>query len=108
MRTSPEVMVDVKRPSIDKTQIEFDGPSEPVEAGDLPSCFAQDQENMLADVQGDGDRQADNLPVLPTFHGDGEVTDKAQACREGGVLSFGGVISTQSTLDLDRFGFAPI
>lgn len=59
-----------------------------------PSCFAQDQENMLADVQGDGDRQADNLPVLPTFHGDGEVTDKAQACREGGVLSFGGVIST--------------
>lgn len=50
------VMVDVKRPSIDKTQIEFDGPSEPVEGG-----------------------QADNLPVLPTFHGDGEVTDKAQA-----------------------------
>ena len=97
--------MDVKRPSIDKTQIEFDGPSEPVEAGDLPSCFAQDQENMLADVQGG---QADNLPVLPTFHGDGEVNDKAQACREGGVLSFGGVISTQSTLDLDRFDFAPI
>eukprot|EP00435_Cladocopium_sp_Y103_P052315 s29_g16.t1 len=45
------VMVDVKRPSIDKTQIEFDRP-EP-EGG-----------------------QADN-PVLPTFHG--EVTDKEQA-----------------------------
>lgn len=43
------VMVDVKRPSIDKTQIEFDRPSELIEGG-----------------------QADSLPVLPSFHG--EVT----------------------------------
>ena len=68
--------MDVKRPSIDKTQIEFDRPSELVEAGDLPSCFAQDQETMLVvGAVGQGG-QADSLPVLPSFHG--EVT-RAQA-----------------------------
>ena len=77
-------MVDVKRPSIDKTQIEFDRPTEAVEAGTfraVSSKIKRPRSTMLADL-GQGGR-ADQLP-LPTFNG--EVNDKAQACRAYCVL----------------------